>query len=498
MKNLPAKMFCGMFAAGVCSGLSLSLPYVSAIVSVLSCALALQVVRGVKTIKEEVFRFSWFVSGFVLGGIHWVGLAIYRPPANDLIDTTALCAVLMGFHALIYVSAFGIVRFSVSWLFPRSRRTMLLPCVAVAWALAELVRGVGPWALPWGALGYSQIENPILRGLYPITGSIGVSGAVWLLAGFFVGASSCVRERFSHRELTKFNPSFGWGVAFVVVGLCAQFVSWTTLSNHALTVRVVHTNWPEEDKYTAENQLSALTLLRDAADVGGTDLIVFPELFLVQRAGLLPQDYRSGVVRATARSGTALMFGEPGLVLFGGGENKANQNTLVLIDSSGKTTTYAKEVLLPFSEYFPTTPVLRWAYPFLYRYPLADLYAGDAKQPMMSLKNVPLGVTICNELAYPGKAARQASNAEVLVNASSDSWVSSKFYLLQAQSLARVRAMEAQKPLIRANNVGPSAFISPDGKVIGSVWISGSADLQVLGRVGNTPFVRMASMLSRF
>ncbi|MDR2851855.1 MAG: apolipoprotein N-acyltransferase [Burkholderiaceae bacterium] len=482
-------MASGLLAAGMCAGLSLSLAYVCTIVPVLACALALHLIHAGKKVRNEIFRFAMFAAGFTLGGAHWIGLAIYRPPANGLMDTALLCTVLLGLVALVHIALFTAVRLAVAGVSARPGPVLLAFCVALAWSLAELLCSVGSLSFPWGALGCGQIDNPILSGLYPIIGSVGVSGATWLLAAFFAGV---------YRSLPRPGAQVGWGIALVVAAWATRFVSWTAPIDTPLTVRVVHTDWPEEIKYAPKNQLASLALLRSQAQSGGADLVVFPELFLTQRPGRLPISYRQDVVQAVKQSGTAVLFGVPGLALLSGDETPVNQNTLVLIDKAGRTSIYAKEILLPFSEYFPETAMLRWAYPFLYRYPLANLQAGATQQEVMRVKGIALGITICSELAYPGKAATQAANAAILVNASSDSWVNSRFYLLQAQTIARVRAAEAQKPLIRANNVGPSAFISADGTVVSDLHgMFGHSDLQVRGRTGRTPFVRVASMLFR-
>ena len=297
----------------------------------------------------------------------------------------------------------------------------------------------------------------------------------------------------------------GWcwrlvGGAVVVVGAYAsQSVDWTQPTGPALAVRLVHTDLPTDEKQADIAQISALRLLGEMAGRPGTDLTVFPELFLLQSAHQLPKAWRSEVMGSAKSAQTALLFGAPGAVLDAASEAPLHQNTLVFIDGAGGAKTYAKEILLPFSEYLPNTAWLRWAYPFLYHYPQADFVAGTGYQPPMSVRGVDLGVTICSELAYAGKASLQARHAQILVNASADSWIPSGAYLRQAHQIARVRAAEAQKPMVRANNVGYSAFIDHRGRVRSSLLGEpGSGVMEVVPRVGVTPYVAFAAWAAQW
>ena len=85
----------------------------------------------------------------------------------------------------------------------------------------------------------------------------------------------------------------------------------------------------------------------------------------------------------------------------------------------------------------------------------------------------------------------------MLVNASSDSWVPSRSYLAQAHLIARVRAAEAQKPMVRANNVGYSAFIDERGRVLSA--LTGGATTNTMAmqpRSGSTPYVWLAARIA--
>lgn len=61
-----------------------------------------------------------------------------------------------------------------------------------------------------------------------------------------------------------------------------------------------------------------------------------------------------------------------------------------------------------------------------------------------------------------------------------------------------VRAAEAQKPLVRANNVGFSAFIDANGQILSSlIGHAGNGTMDIQPRSGATPYVRIAAWLSQ-
>ena len=502
----PIVLFVAAVTAGAGVGAAQSYPLLAPW-SVLGLTALLALLARMVGWRARLVAVFLFALAYLSGALYWLGLAIYHPPVNSLGSAVALTAVALVLHALIYTLAIAVGLATVSargWQGSASTACAL----AASWALAEVVRSSGWWAMPWGLLGYGQLDNPVLRGLYPLVGGHGVAACAWLLAAG-VGALAVgwpwqrILPLVTIAAAAKRGGLARWrlvGGAVVVVGAYAsQSVDWTQPTGPALAVRLVHTDLPTDEKQADIAQISALRLLGEMAGRPGTDLTVFPELFLLQSAHQLPKAWRSEVMGSAKSAQTALLFGAPGAVLDAASEAPLHQNTLVFIDGAGGAKTYAKEILLPFSEYLPNTAWLRLAYPFLYHYPQADFVAGTGYQPPMSVRGVDLGVTICSELAYAGKASLQARHAQILVNASADSWIPSGAYLRQAHQIARVRAAEAQKPMVRANNVGYSAFIDHRGRVRSSLLGEpGSGVMEVVPRVGVTPYVAFAAWAAQW
>ena len=108
----------------------------------------------------------------------------------------------------------------------------------------------------------------------------------------------------------------------------------------------------------------------------------------------------------------------------------------------------------------------------------------------------PAGIVVCNEVMLPEVVGqRVADGAAYLVNPSNDSWIDDPKYTGQQFDIARMRAIEQRRYLVRASTAGPSAIIDPWGRVLGTTEVGtrgfASGEIQarhersVYGRVGD-------------
>ncbi|HEV2829818.1 MAG TPA: apolipoprotein N-acyltransferase [Pyrinomonadaceae bacterium] len=145
--------------------------------------------------------------------------------------------------------------------------------------------------------------------------------------------------------------------------------------------------------------------------------------------------------------------------------NDGIYNSALLINEEGKLVVqYDKIRLLPFGEY---VPLPRW----LPGSGLITSIVGDftpgAKYPLMPLGRLRAGVFICIESAYPAIARRFTyEGADALINISNDGYLGPTAVMRQHLANAVFRAVENQRPVLRATNTGITAFITPSGDVI--------------------------------
>jgi apolipoprotein N-acyltransferase len=151
---------------------------------------------------------------------------------------------------------------------------------------------------------------------------------------------------------------------------------------------------------------------------------------------------------------------------------------------------YNKRHLVPFGEYFPVpSAVRRWLR--LLNLPSEDFTAGQLDQPALSVAGQRVSMTICYEDAFPELIRHDLPQASLLVNISNDGWFGDSIALDQHLQIARMRAMEAGRPLVRVTNTGISAVVGSDGSLRQRLPVDRveTAVVDVQPRHGSTPWV---------
>jgi apolipoprotein N-acyltransferase len=333
------------------------------------------------------------------------------------------------------------------------QRYRLLLLMPAAWVLAEWVRGWFFTGFTWLQLGYSQVGHP-LQGLLPVGGIYAVSWAVAISASLLV---LCVCEKGARR--------WSWLAALVlvwVVGALLGTLKWTAPNGDVLKVALIQGNMAQDEKWLPANREPTLdrylTLTRQHWDA---DLIVWPESAL---PGVRDQfDGFVGRLGAEARRNNSfVVFGVPVL----------DRQTLEFFNSvvvvGGREMVYHKRHLVPFGEYLPVDAVIRPLTEFL-GLPVADFSLGPDKQPLLEAAGHRLGISVCYEIAFGSEIAEAMPDAAVLVTVSNDAWFGTSIGPAQHLQIARARAVETGRYLLRATNTGITAIVAPDGAVQGRI-----------------------------
>ena len=77
-----------------------------------------------------------------------------------------------------------------------------------------------------------------------------------------------------------------------------------------------------------------------------------------------------------------------------------------------------------------------------------------------------IGLSICYEDAYGVETIAALPEADLLINGSNDAWFGDSFAPHQHLEIARLRALETGRYLLRATNTGVSAIIDSAGDVV--------------------------------
>jgi apolipoprotein N-acyltransferase len=144
-------------------------------------------------------------------------------------------------------------------------------------------------------------------------------------------------------------------------------------------------------------------------------------------------------------------------------------NSAILLDPQGqKVFTYDKVHLVPFGEYEPFPLIHRVAASF------SDEIGGFRKGNKHSVAHLPggysFGTFICYEAIFPGEVRHfAAAGADLLVNISNDGWFGRSAAPEQHLRIARVRAVENRRWLLRVTNNGFTVSVDSQGRIFSTL-----------------------------
>jgi len=415
-------------------------------------------------------------TGWVAAGCWWLFISLHRYGGLPAPLAVLAVAVLAGSLALYLALAMAAC---ARW---RSGRAALdAPLFAAAFLAAELARGVFFTGFPWLAAGYAQVDSP-LAWLAPWIGVYGIGFVVaWLAALAVAGRRPAALAGGLLALLWALALAFG-PVEFTRPG--------TTLS-----VALLQTNVAQDEKFAAERMPQTLERVAQALLQSEAQLTVAPETavpLLPEQLQLLAPGYWDALARRFATPGRAALVGVPL-----GDFERGYTNSVVAL-SAGAPYRYDKQHLVPFGEFIPTG--FRW-FTEMMNIPLGDFARGVRKPPSFDLEGARLAPNICYEDLFGEELALRFDDAEraptVLVNLSNIGWFGDSVAVVQHLNISRLRALELQRPMIRATNTGATAHIDHHGVVRASLPPFTTAVLKVTvqGREGLTPFARWAAAL---
>lgn len=441
--------------AGAAAGLSL--PHDAGVV-ILPMALTVLLWAAAAPCATPALQvFGWFFF-CLLTSLPWLVWPLASPGEWSFVWALVLLIGLLALHASLYALVFaGLGLF----------KTGMGLRVAVTVFFVEIIRTQTPLALPWAYIGYSQVDNPIVRGLFPLGGVFAVSAFVCLWSGVLLSVfkpahpSPPAPITHAHRR-----NSLLLLFALTLLASATSTFTWTSPEGPPIAVRVVHTHLMDSQKYEPAAQASSQQLMSDLAGQNDVAFTLFPELFLVMPAFQYDKAWRTELVEILARSGGHLLVGMPDAIVDGGGRVQGVANAVVHLGPNGKAGSQSKEKLIPFAEQTLDHALTRAVFGWFKVLPNANFSPG-AGFPVHTLlvNNVPLGISICSEIADPFTVHGRSRNAQLLVNVASESWIDSPVLNGLMKRAIQARAMEAGKPMLRSSNVGTSGLITPSGAI---------------------------------
>jgi len=435
-----------------------------------------------------------------MGNCYWVRDTMLRYGDMPPLAPTLL---LLGF-SLVLGLYFGLFGLGVAVVRRATGSTRLaLAAAPILWTALELA-AARITSVPWDQLGYSQVDNALVSQLAPWTGVYGISFLLVAVNALLAGGvllERCPQRRFCGRRAWSLA-----GLVLLMAGAKGVFLKPPRPAATATAVLIQpnldvggQNDWagPDWDRHIAEfarlasgpcesgvpgdsslpsgqkdyiagiPQTGAPTSqIACPPHAAHPDLVVWPE----SPAPFVEGDARfQQALTAVAHEAQApLVVGSLGTDFSEEDRSWRDYNSALVIAADGaRVGRYDKIHLVPFGEYIPFKRLLFFARKLTGR--VSEFTRGDERE-VFRLNGHRYGVFICYESVFADEV-RQSSQlgAEVLVNISDDGWYGDTSAPWQHLNMARMRAIENRRWLLRDTNNGVTAVIDPYGRVRQSI-----------------------------
>jgi apolipoprotein N-acyltransferase len=401
-----------------------------------------------------------YVSGVIwyLGSCYWVYHTMHLYGGLGSL-TSAVLLLAYSLYLALYHGLFGLLlALTAARRNGFSLRALLF--APFIWVAVELARTYIT-GFPWDLLGNTQIDNIPLTRIAAFTGVYGLSFEI-ALVNTVVTAAFLVPQR-------KRPLLIGVSAVAIILLHAGKLYSPAALPT-AQGVTLVQSNIPVlDDPWSLDylqstlRELSDLSVRPKAKHEGTPGLIIWPESpapFFVTELHV-----RTAIADIARRTQSSIIAGTVGIQHAGDPARLPEiYNSASAIAVNGAwVAEYDKIHLVPFGEYVPFADLLSFARKLTRE--VGTFGRGTSRQPLQ-LGDERVGVFICYESIFPNEVRQFARNgAEVFVNISNDGWYGDTSAPLQHLNMARMRAVENNRWLLRDTNTGVTAVIDPYGRI---------------------------------
>jgi apolipoprotein N-acyltransferase len=421
-------------------------------------AIALLIVASLGASAKEAPLYG-FLHGvfFYPTCLPWIDVVMRQYGNVDPFDAAGIL-LLIGIAGGIILMIFSS---SVAYLSRRwpSRATVFV-LAPFLWVTLEFARTHLPIiGFPWNLTGYAASGNLALVQLAAVTGVFGLS----LLIAAFNSMLACAIWRRSRKMIAATGVA---AVVLIVIGVAGPRLVPAAQARYV--AHLVQTNFPQSEHYPADWMVTHAgeleQLERISVDAGRREpgLIVWPEV----PAPFSAEDVKFQNVEKeiTRQSGDYLLIGVVDWRI-GPDRQWDASNSAVLFNPAGERVyAYDKIHLVPFGEYVPLRQWIKFAGRLT-----ADIsdFTPGKKYVVGSVPGGKFGTFICYEAIFPSEIRNFVKNgAGLLVNISNDGWFGRSAAPSQHLMMARVRAVENRRWLLRDTNNGYTVSADPYGRIV--------------------------------
>lgn len=472
-------------------------------VNVITLSLLIAAVWTAPNTKSAIWRGWLFSLSSFSVGLYWLTISMH---------VYGLMPLPIAISALLLLSAYlAIYPAIAAWLTYRHKpvhrqNVAAIVLFASAWTIAQWLRGNIFTGFPWLSTGYAQIDSP-LAAWGSLLGVYGVGFISALLAGLI----SLTVIKLNWRDITtkhqSIYPAITCSILLVLSSWGLGFIEWSNPVGKALSVRLIQGGISQDTKFSPEQVIAGIDqhikLGKGKRADSSPNLIVVPETAVPVFQDQLPPQLWSAWQNLAAQQHSTIMVGAP---LIDRNKRRYTNSVIALTQSTPIETItsgtglqhYDKRHLVPFGEFIPWG--FRW-FVDLMAIPLGDFDRGTDNQTAFPIEDQFVGPNICYEDIFGEELISAVipqsgkQGATILANFSNLAWFGDSWALRQHWQMARMRAIELARPIIRATNTGITGAINQNGQPIATLpaMMPASLDVTVQGQTGLTPYARFGN-----
>lgn len=432
--------------------------------------------------KRMIIGAFVFGTSFFLSQLYWMFYSLY-----DVIKVGVFNSAIGMLGFVLFLSIYILLSLILfKYCRTKSEEFNYLFLLPSSWVIGEWLRGWIFTGFSWCDIAYTQTNNFLLQGVFPILGSYGVSWFAMSVIGFLFYVLV------NNKIMTVRNPKITLSnrlaiLYFVIIAIAGYYVhgiEYTEDYGQPVKVSLVQGNVNGAEKWNQQSFLKHLDMYAQMISNSKADITILPETAFPLYMDYLPTGYLDDIKHLAELNNSALIIGMPKKI-----DDEGNYVNSVTVVSESGYPYYAKSHLVPFGEYIPLKDI--WGRFYIFAgIPMVGFSQGSPNQAPLVVKNQKLAFNLCYENGFGSELINSARQSTLMVNLSDMVWYGHTIAEDQHLQLSQARAMENQRYYIQDTNSGLTTIINPFGHIDAQLppFTQDMLINYVQGKVGETPY----------